>query len=175
MGLLVIWAAYVLNLFDEFIPYITGPILYSIVAYGLSFVIFQRGYIQKIDHSKYKTTPISEEQRDLVYQRALNLIVDEQQYKNSEISLKSLSESLKISTQILSLTINKKSNKNFNQLINTFRINKSMELFKQKEYANLTIASVAYEVGFNSISSFNTAFKKQTGLTPQTFKNKVVK
>ncbi len=31
-GLLIIWIAYVLNLFDEFIPYVIGPILYSIVA-----------------------------------------------------------------------------------------------------------------------------------------------
>ena len=32
IGLVLIWAAYVFNLFDEVIPYIAGPILYSIVA-----------------------------------------------------------------------------------------------------------------------------------------------
>ena len=42
------------------------------------------------------------------------------------------------------------------------------------DFANnkLTIQEVFYDVGFNSKSSFNTAFKKSTGLTPTEFKNK---
>ena len=57
-GLLLIWLAYVLNLFDDLIPYVVGPILYTIVAYVISFIGIQRGYIHKIDFSKYKTTPV---------------------------------------------------------------------------------------------------------------------
>ncbi len=34
----------------------------------------------------------------------------------------------------------------------------------------MTILEVLYEVGFNSKSSFNTLFKKYTGLTPSDFK-----
>jgi AraC-like DNA-binding protein len=175
IGLLIIWVAYVSNLFDEVVPYIIGPILYSLVAYLLSFIVIQKGYIQKIDHTKYRTTPVSEEQRDRVYKRALQLVVDEQQYKNPEVSLKSLSESLNVSTQVLSLAINQKSNKNFNSLINTYRIEESIRLFQLKEFENLTIAAIAFEVGFNSISSFNTAFKKQTGQTPQDYRNQLTK
>jgi len=175
IGLLIIWVAYVSNLFDEVVPYIVGPILYSVVAYVLSFMVIHKGYIQKIDQTKYKTTPVSEEQRDIVYKRALQLVVDEQQYKNPDVSLKSLSESLNVSTQVLSLAINQKSNKNFNSLINTYRIEESMRLFKLKQFENLTIAAIAFEVGFNSISSFNTAFKKQTRQTPQDYRNQLTK
>ena len=175
IGLLVIWAAYVLNLFDEFVPYIVGPILYSVVAYVLSFIVFRKGFIQKIDHTKYKTNPVSEEQRDIIYKRALKLVVDEQQYKNPDVSLKSLSKSLNVSTQVLSLAINQKSNMNFNRFINSYRIDESIRLFQLKQFENLTIAAIAFEVGFNSISSFNTAFKKQTNQTPQAYRNQLTK
>jgi len=175
LGLLVIWAAYVLNLFDEVVPYIVGPVLYSMVAYVLSFIVFQKGYIQKIDHVKYKTTPVSDEMQDSIYRKVLAIIVDSEQYKNPELTLKLLSESLKVSPQILSQVINQKSQQNFNSFINTYRIEESIHLFKNSEYAHLTIAAIAFEVGFNSISSYNTAFKKKTGQTPQNYRNQLIK
>jgi AraC-like DNA-binding protein len=36
----------------------------------------------------------------------------------------------------------------------------------------ITVLEVLYQVGFNSKSSFNTLFKKQTGVTPSEFKKK---
>ncbi|MEQ8423424.1 MAG: helix-turn-helix domain-containing protein, partial [Cyclobacteriaceae bacterium] len=169
-GLLIIWVAYVLNLFDEVVPYVIGPILYSIVAYVISFIVFSKGYIQKIDQTKYKTTPISDEQSEQIYTKVLKLIVDGKQYQNANLTLKLLSESLNVSPQILSQVINQKSKKNFNNFVNTFRIEESRRLLQLEEFKNLTIAAIAYEVGFNSISSFNTAFKKQTGETPMTYR-----
>jgi len=47
-----------------------------------------------------------------------------------------------------------------------------MELFQQTTDEKLTVLEVLYEVGFNSKSSFNTAFKKFTGTTPSEFKRK---
>ena len=46
-GLMIVWVAYVLNLFDELIPYIVSPILYSVVAYTISFIAIRKGYILK--------------------------------------------------------------------------------------------------------------------------------
>lgn len=169
-ALLAIWIVYVLNLFDETVPYIVGPVLYSVVAYTVSFEVIRKGYIGKIGQEKYKTTSANNELIEQTFNKAKNKIVDEEGYKNPEITLKSLSESLSVSTQILSMSINQKSGKNFNNYVNNYRIMEASRLFKDKEYDNLTIAAIAFEVGFNSISSFNTAFKKQTGQTPQEFR-----
>ncbi len=174
-GLLAIWIAYALNLFDDVVPYIVGPILYSIVAYLISFIVFSKGYIQKIDQTKYKTTPITDEQSEQIYAKVLKLIGDEKQFKNSNLTLKTLSESLHVSPQILSQVINQKSEKNFNNFVNAFRIEESIRLIQLEEFKNQTIASIAYEVGFNSISSFNTAFKKQMGETPMTYRQQLSK
>ncbi|WOK06560.1 helix-turn-helix domain-containing protein [Imperialibacter roseus] len=174
-GLLAIWVVYVLNLLDEFIPYIIGPILYSIVAYVISFIVFRKGYIEQIDQTKYKTTPVTEEQREQIFKKVLKHIVHEKEYQNPGLTLKSLSTSLNLSPQIVSQVINLESGKNFNHFVNTYRIEEARHLLKLEHFKNQTIAAVAYEVGFNSISSFNTAFKKLTGKTPVTFRSEVSK
>ncbi|TRX47272.1 AraC family transcriptional regulator [Fulvivirga sp. M361] len=174
-GMLVIWFAYVLNLFDDTVPYVVGPILYSLVAYVTSFIIIQKGYIQSVGQTKYKTTSVPDEQQEQIYSKVLQLIENEEYYKNPDVSLRSLSERLHISTQSLSMIINQKSRKNFNGFINDYRIKEARRLLHDDRHKNHTVAAIAFEVGFNSISSFNTAFKKQTGVTPAVYRMKVMK
>lgn len=174
-GLLVIWVAYVLNLLDDIVPYVIGPVLYSIVAYVISFIVIQKGYIQKIDQHKYKTTPLPDEQIDRIFQKILELIEKDKQYKQPDISLNSLSQTLNVSPQVLSMVINQKSKKNFNAFINHYRIEESIQRLQDKQHKNHTIAAIAFEVGFNSISSFNTAFKNHTNKTPAAFRKQLTK
>lgn len=170
-GLLSLWFVYVLNLFDEFVPYIIGPILYTVIAYAISIIIIRKGYINITDGAKYKTTAISQNQIDDIFRKVDQVVAKDQEYKNPNLSLRTLSEKLKLSTQVLSMVINKESKSNFNSYINHYRIEESMVMFLTKKYDHYTIASIAFEVGFNSLTSFNTAFKKQIGKTPLAFRN----
>ena len=174
-ALSLIWIVYVLNLFEEFVPYIIGPILYTLIAYIISFIAIRKGYINTSNHTKYKTTPVPEDQVNAIFGKVQEAIISEKGYKNPEITLRTLSERLNLSTQVLSMVINKKSKSNFNSFINSYRVEESMKLFQTKQYDNHTIASIALEVGFNSITSFNTAFKKYTGKTPLVFRNELSK
>lgn len=151
-------------------PYIVGPILYSIVVYVISFIVISKGYIQVFKQDKYKTTRVSDQQMEQLFSRVSRLMIEEKQFKNPELTLKSLSEALKVSTQVLSMVINLKSQKNFNAFVNNFRVVYAIQLFEDSSYNNYTISVIAYEAGFNSISSFNSAFKKQTGKTPQIYR-----
>lgn len=59
---------------------------------------------------------------------------------------------------------------NFNQFLNHYRIEEaSARLLSQK---HLPILSIALDVGFRSMSSFNKAFKDIHGLTPSNYRNK---
>lgn len=174
-GLLIIWIAYVLNLFEEAVPYVIGPVLYSLVAYVISFLVIKKGYVQKLDQSKYKTTPVSPDQIEQIFEKAHQIVVDDKQYQNESLTLKSLSESIHVSPQILSLVINQKSERNFNNFINQYRVEEALRLFGDENYNHRTVASIALEVGFNSISSFNTAFKKETGKTPLAYRKQLIK
>jgi len=175
-ALLAIWAAYVLNLFDDLVPYIVGPILYTVVAYTISFVIFKRGYVSEHQQQeKYQTTVVSDERIDQLFAKISQLIIEEKQFKKRDLSLKLLSQELNITPQILSMVINKKTAQNFNSFINQLRIEEAVQLLESKEYAAHTIASISFEAGFNSISSFNVAFKKYKGTTPTVFRKNLPK
>ncbi len=174
-GLLVIWVAYVLNLFDDTVPYIIGPILYSIAAYTITIRVIQKGYFNKLEQRKYSTTPLSTQRREQVYQKVIELVESEGQYKDADISLKRLAEQLKVSNQTLSMVINQESHQNFNTFINRYRIEDAKRRLVDPESQHLTIASIAYDVGFSSLSSFNSAFKQFTQKTPAAFKKEMMK
>jgi len=169
-SLSAVWLVYVLNLFDEFIPYILGPILYTVLAYTMTLIVVKRGYLKTV---KYTTTIVPEELVDEIWSKVLQLVVEEKQFKNGDLSLKSLSKQLHITPQTLSLVINKRNQTNFNSFINNYRVEESIRLFKEEKYKDYTIASVSYEAGFNSVSSFNNAFKTHTSSTPLVFRKKL--
>lgn len=166
-SLLAVWLVYVLNLLDEYVPYIIGPILYTLLAYTISLVVIKKGYIRT---AKYKSTLVSDDLIAVIWSQVRNLVIDEKRYKNGDLSLKLLSKQLNVTPQTLSLVINKKNKTNFNSFINKYRIEESISLFKNEKYKDFTIASISYEAGFNSVSSFNTAFKSITNTTPLTFR-----
>lgn len=74
-----------------------------------------------------------------------------------------------ISQHHLSQVINEKMKQNF-LILYSYRINEAKKLLIDLRGQLLTIFAVAVEVGFNSKSSFNTAFKKISGITPTEYK-----
>lgn len=95
------------------------------------------------------------------------LLKDEVFVTDQNLSLRSLADALDVHPNKLSWLLNRHLGKNFNELVNHYRI----EVFKEKacdpENKHLTLLGLAYESGFNSKSVFNDFFKKSTGLTPK--------
>ena len=86
-----------------------------------------------------------------------------------EITLKKLSEQVDIPFRYLSQIINENLHKNFYDFINNYRIEEAKKLLSDPG-CKKTILEILYQIGFNSKSSFNTSFKKNTGLTPTQFR-----
>ena len=91
-------------------------------------------------------------------------------FLNPTLSISNLAQQLHLPTRDLSVLINQDLNQHFFDFINAYRITKAKEILKDTSRSKLTILEILYEVGFNSKSSFNTAFKKHTGLTPTQFR-----
>lgn len=94
----------------------------------------------------------------------------EKPYINNELNLKQLSEIVGISAHNLTEIINSYAGKNFYDFINTYRVEEVKKKIMAPGSENLTILALGLEAGFNSKSSFNSVFKKHTGMTPSEFK-----
>jgi AraC-like DNA-binding protein len=90
-----------------------------------------------------------------------------------DLTLEQLALQLKLRPKLLSQAINEGLGQNFFEFINRYRIGEAKRLLTNPVDKKITVLEVLYQVGFNSKSSFNTVFKKQTGLTPSEFKKKM--
>ncbi|MDX1667550.1 MAG: helix-turn-helix domain-containing protein, partial [Saprospiraceae bacterium] len=83
-----------------------------------------------------------------------------------------LAEMLDLPAKTLSQVINESLDQHFFDFINQYRIEEAKRLLCLSKNSFTTILEVMYAAGFNSKSSFNTAFKKHTGTTPSQFRNR---
>ncbi len=81
-----------------------------------------------------------------------------------DFSLPLLADQLRVTVHQLSQVINDGLGKSFFEMTAEYRIEEAKRLLKEKP--NIKVEEIAEEVGYNSKSSFNTAFKKLTGKTP---------
>jgi len=113
----------------------------------------------------------SEEDNNNEYIEKIKIFMkQEEPYLDPSLSVYNLSKQLNMSAKELSILINHNLNQHFFDFVNEYRINKAMEILKNPSNKELTILEILYKVGFNSKSSFNTAFKKHAGKTPTQFR-----
>ncbi|WP_299439366.1 helix-turn-helix domain-containing protein [uncultured Aquimarina sp.] len=102
---------------------------------------------------------------------SLKLYMEEQKpFLNPNLTIKELASDLDMTPQELSILINHHIHKNFYEFINDYRIEVAKKIFQDPNQKKTTILEILYEVGFNSKSSFNSSFKKHTGLTPTSYR-----
>jgi len=94
----------------------------------------------------------------------------EKPYLDFGLTLQKLSIQTDIPEKELSILINHQLNKHFFDFINEYRINDAKTLLQDPAKKGLTVLEILYEVGFNSKSSFYTAFKKATNQTPTAYR-----
>jgi len=121
------------------------------------------------------STPVRAEPKDRAEKEKIAGMVlahlkKEHPYREPELTLDQLAAQLSIKPKLLSQSINEILGQNFFDLVNRHRIDEARRLLTHPEDEKITILEVLYEVGFNSKSSFNTLFKKYTGLTPSEFR-----
>ncbi|AYN03531.1 AraC family transcriptional regulator [Flavobacterium sp. 140616W15] len=87
-------------------------------------------------------------------------------YLDAQCTLRQLSEELSIPMQYISAVINECEKVNFNDFINSYRIEYCLKLLKENDHKNQTLESIAAKSGFNNRNTFTVAFKKVMGQTP---------
>lgn len=126
--------------------------------------------------SEEKNNEQSPEHEREYNEELLNLkkyMVEKKPYLNSSLTIQDVSKETEIPVRDLSLLINHQLGQHFYDFVNTYRIESAMNILKDNTKSKVTILEILYEVGFNSKSSFNTAFKKHTGNTPTFYRKSV--
>ena len=90
----------------------------------------------------------------------------EKPYLQVDFQLQDCCKMLNTNSKYLSQAVNEMYQVNFTSMINELRIREATVLLSSFQNKNYTIEAIAQQVGFNSKSAFNTAFKKYTGVTP---------
>lgn len=98
-------------------------------------------------------------------------MTEKEPFLEPTLTLRDLAVQTNIPARELSVLINLHMGQHFFDFINQYRIEKATEIIRKTTKNEFTIQQILFEVGFNSKSSFNTAFKKQTRLTPSEYKN----
>lgn len=119
---------------------------------------------------RYAKSGLSEEAMGRLLASLKCAMEEEQIYLDPDLSLPRLAEELGCSVNHLSQAINAGHSMSFFDYVNRFRVTEAARMLRQRDCQFPAILDVALSVGFNSTSTFYTAFKKATGETPARYR-----
>jgi AraC-like DNA-binding protein len=145
--------------------YIGLSFLFSFVIIFLSLWALKNPFLFKTLMVKYNNSPLDDKESERLIGKLRALMETEKPHIDPSLTLPKLSSLLDVSPKELSQVINQKESLNYSQFVSKYRVQEVQRLMNESSHSKLTIAAIAYDSGFNSISSFNAAFKKHTKKT----------
>lgn len=121
---------------------------------------------------KYSVSSMSEEKEVKLYGDLTNLMRNEHIYKQNDLTKEKLAALLNTNRTYLSQVINKYSGLSFTHFINTFRIEDAVHVLSDPNN-DIPLKALSSDIGFNSTTTFYTAFQSSVGMTPSLYREKV--
>lgn len=157
-------------------PFFYQTLLFKLLAF---LVLISAGYLfykwrpfGKNAKHKYKQERLNPIFAQECIKKLMYLMEIKKIYRDDTLSLQSLSEKLSITPHQLSQLLNEKLDKSFPDFINTYRIEEAKKLLRDRNNGNRKIIAIAFDVGFNTKSAFNNAFKKYNRMTASEYRKK---
>jgi AraC-like DNA-binding protein len=127
----------------------------------------------RVEGGSYQKSGLTETDAQNYLKNILNIMETGKPYLDSELTLGELAGKLSMSTHNLSEILNTRLNQNFYDFINRYRVEEVKKRLADNESGKFSLLAIAFDSGFNSKSSFNTIFKKLTGVTPSQYRNQM--
>ena len=122
---------------------------------------------------KYEGYQLDDEIAAAYAKEARDLMEKEKLYRNPYLTLPELAKKLKLSANTLSQVLNGYCGQTFYNFVNTYRLEEVISMMRDPENDGKSILKLSIEAGFNTKSTFNNIFKKQTGMTPAEFRKNI--
>lgn len=121
--------------------------------------------------TKYVKSGLTPQEAVEIKQKIQEAFEEDKLFKDNTIGLNDLSSHIEKDRYKVSQVLNEYLEKNFYALLNHYRIQEAQYLLQEQPF--LSVKAVMYEVGFNSKTSFYSAFKKETGVSPNDYRTLV--
>lgn len=144
--------------------------------FGLTFAYLATTLVFRIDPKPVVLMPgipvrkpvtLSEEERALA-ERIKDLMTLDKIYQEPKYSRADLAHELQVSENQVSRIVMATFGKSFPQLLNSYRVAEAQQLLRDSD---LSITQIAFDVGFNSLASFNRVFKDLVGQSPSALRS----
>jgi AraC-like DNA-binding protein len=124
------------------------------------------------ERMKYSTTSISDERMEKAVAELRELIEEERVYLDPDLTLQKLAKRLHIHYNQLSRIINERFGVSFKNYINRLRVEEAKRRLADPAERDRNVTDIMLDAGFYSKSTFNTAFRKFTGMSPSEYRKK---
>ena len=130
------------------------------------------GMVGQAVKQKYQNSNLADDDKEILINRILTLFEDTDEIYAEDFNMQKLASLVASNYNNVSQVINERAGKNFNQLLNEYRINEACRRFNNvAKFGNYTVEAIGNSVGYGSRSTFITQFKSFTGMTPSEFQN----
>lgn len=164
---LLVWTGLIKIEYDYIISLASSFFIYFIGYHG-----FQNQEVLKMnENNKYGHSPLSQKAGHSISSKLRELMNSEKIYLQSTLKLQDLADKMQLNAHLISQVINDVEEKHFSDYVNSFRIEDAKKLLRKSDNK---IIHIAYDAGFNNKASFNSAFKKHTGMSPSDYRNSTI-
>jgi len=150
--------------FENVVPFVAAALFILIGFAGL------RQSRLLLAKPRYGGGKLSDERLKACKSKLETAMLEKKLFRDPQLGLKSLARTLQIPSNDLSRVVNEHYGMSLTDYINSFRIAEARAMLTDPEFSNYAIEAIAQEVGFKARSTFYTAFKRSTGLSPLEFK-----
>ncbi|MEM7185937.1 MAG: AraC family transcriptional regulator [Bacteroidota bacterium] len=163
------------NLLDRYFTYVdynTVWVAIAIFMYVIGYYSLKQPELFRMAMNpavKQKKDRLSPSEATVLSQKLDQLMKVDKFYLKSDLTLKQTAEVLQTSSNNISWLLNNVYQTTFYDYINGFRIQEFVQKVENREHLTHTILALSYDVGFNSKSTFNKAFKLTMNNTPSEF------
>ena len=163
----------------QFLPFTNvhyGWIVFPVLIYTISFFVLFKPEAMRLDIKIPKRAVVRMKDNEInqYLDKLEQIMAQDQLYLDPKLKLTDMATQLELDATRLSWLINEKLQSNFYDFVNKHRVLHFVDKVKNNEHHHKTLLAMAYEVGFNSKTTFNTYFKKIMGETPSNFVKKTV-
>lgn len=157
--------------FSQYTPFLKALIVLPAIIWTAFWLLRFSSNALIFEKSDDTLTPILTDKEETLAKKLQHIMQDEKTYLQPELTIADVAKLIGSTEHALRTLINTRlGHRHFSAYVNEMRIRHVKQDFMNPKKSDLSILTIALDAGFNSISSFNRAFKNIESMTPSQFR-----